>query len=497
MNVFDLTQKLTQDFNTLLIADLSEISSGPGNLLRMLDPIYKSSYDFNDRIVIYTSHVLTDPLLKHLYDTANFLDISNWFFLICAPAENKSLIETACREYSTDPVPFQFLAVDLDETKPLENSFHLPDTICSIPWHSIEILQNGDITPCCMSKNTLLGNIQTTTITQAFYSETAQNLRQAFLDGKRPEACRACWNVEDKGLTSIRMHNIKRLKKPFLTTTLEDPHITNIDLKFNNTCNFKCRICGDAASSLHAQEQHKFKGIPLVTQSKWSESENFHNQITEVLDRLNNIDMFGGEPFLIKKFNNVLKTAIEKGLSKNIRLHYNSNGSVWPGEFLEYWPHFKLVDIHFSIDAVGRRFEIERGGTWKEVENNILALRDLGLPNLNISLMPSISIMNIYYIDEVYDWARKNNFPIFVSHVRGKGFELVNLPEHVRTLIIEKYQNHPWEEMKKIIKLLSESPPGDINKFIEHTQWFDLVRQENFSESHPEIAKAIGYSYNK
>jgi MoaA/NifB/PqqE/SkfB family radical SAM enzyme len=269
-----------------------------------------------------------------------------------------------------------------------------------------------------------------------------------------------------------------------------------LDIKFNNICNFKCRICSSGSSSLYAYEEHKFKGIPLVSQSNWGESDSFLTQIDLHIDYLSNIDMYGGEPFLIKKFAATLKSAVDKGVAKNIRLHYNSNGSVWPEEFLKYWPYFKLVDIHFSIDNMGQRFELERGGNWEEVEKNIISLKNLNLPNLKIQIMPTVSIMNIYYIDELYNWAQQHNFPIFVSHARGKGFELENLTPDARDLIIEKYKNHPWHEMKKIVKLISNATLGNPDRFVESTKWFDSVREENFSTSHPEIAKAMGCIYN-
>jgi sulfatase maturation enzyme AslB (radical SAM superfamily) len=244
---------------------------------------------------------------------------------------------------------------------------------------------------------------------------------------------------------------------------------------------------------LFALENQKFRGIPLVTQDNWSESENFVNQITSQLPTIHNIDMFGGEPFLIKKFANVLKLAVDRDYAKNIRLHYNSNGSVWPEHFLPYWPSFKLVDIHFSIDAIGNQFELQRGGKWQEVENNILRLRDLKLPNLSISLMPTIGAMNVYYIDQVYNWATKHGFPLFVSHARGSGFELQDLTRAAKDLIIEKFKNHPWGEMQRVIKIIQEIPDSNGEDFRSKIKWFDQVREENFANSHYEIAKAMGY----
>jgi sulfatase maturation enzyme AslB (radical SAM superfamily) len=228
-------------------------------------------------------------------------------------------------------------------------------------------------------------------------------------------------------------------------------------------------------------------------QDNWSESENFIDQMISHLPTIHNIDMYGGEPFLVKKFKEVLKLAVNHNHAKNIRLHYNSNGSVWPEHFLPYWSNFKQVDIHFSIDAVGRQFELQRGGSWNEVEGNILRLKDLGLSNLTISLMPTIGAMNVYYIDQVYDWAIKHGFPIFVSHARGAGIELRDLTREAKNLIIKKFKDHPWVEMQHIIKIIQEMPDSDGENFKSKIKWFDQIRDENFADSHYEIAKAMGY----
>jgi radical SAM protein with 4Fe4S-binding SPASM domain len=493
-DIQQLHDQLKEKYSIKAFVDLGDICVRPGALMEQLDLVYQDAFEETDRIVFYTGKDIPESLLKHLYSTTNFLDISNYFVLVCAPANNKSDVAACCEKYSSDPVPFQFLSVELNETAELVDRFSLPDTICAIPWSNLEIRSDGTITPCCMSTDISLGNIQTDSLESAFNSAAATQLRQDLSNGIKSKNCSSCWKVEDQGLTSIRLHNKKRLKKSFLLKSIERPEINTLDIKFNNICNFKCRICGSGSSSLFAYEEHKFKGIPLNSQPNWGESDKFLKQLDLHIDCLDNIDMYGGEPFLMKKFAVTLKSAVDKGVAKNIRLHYNSNGSVWPKEFLKYWPHFKLVDIHFSIDDIGQRFELERGGNWDEVEKNIISLKNLNLPNLKIQIMPTISIMNIYYIDELYNWAQKHNFPIFVSHVRGKGFELENLTYEARDLIIEKYKNHPWDEMKKIVESISDAPLGNPNRFIESTKWFDTVREENFSTSHPEIAKAMKYN---
>ena len=95
----------------------------------------------------------------------------------------------------------------------------------------------------------------------------------------------------------------------------ERPQISMLDIKFQTTCNFKCRVCNSSSSSLHAEEQSKFLNIPLVPQLKWSESDSFINQVNSLLPTLTNIDMYGGEPFLLNKFAKVLKQAVVSGVA--------------------------------------------------------------------------------------------------------------------------------------------------------------------------------------
>jgi len=498
MNSTQLNTVLAKNYSVKGFADLADLTASPSAAYKFFYSLYQPEFEVDDRIVLYSgADAISDKLLRHLYQAANFVDVSNWFVLICTPNDISQQLLDAAAEHSFDPVSFQTFKIPLDSTKDLEDQYYLPDTVCAIPWTHLEIRNNGSITPCCMSTGVSLGNIESTTLDDAFSSNYMKSLRQQFLAGDKPKECSRCWNNEDRGLSSIRVHNTKLLKKSFVLERLENPNIARIDIKFNNTCNFKCRICSPGSSSLIAAEHKKFLNIPIKPQVNWSESDSFVNQMTAKLPQLENIDMFGGEPFLIKKFATVLHTAVEQGYAKNIRLHYNSNGSIWPKEFLPYWPHFKEVDLHFSIDAVGKRFELQRGGSWDQVEENILRIKNLNLPNLTISLMPTINIMSVYYLDEVYDWAIKHNFKLFASNLTDPlEFSLNNLTKQARDLIVKKFHNHPWHELQNIVKLLKSTLPGTGESFVEKIKWFDSVRQENFAKSHLEIAEAMGYVYN-
>lgn len=494
MTVAQLHQFLSGKYSLKVMVDIADLSQSPQAAYKFFYDLYQAEFEFNDRIVLYTSQEIPDIFLQHLYNVTEAVDISNSFVLICTPHDISQRLKHLSKSLNEN---FQNFAIHLEETKLLRNQFSVPDTICAIPWMNIEVRQDGTMTPCCKSDKLHLGNINNTPMEDAFYSQAMQDLRKQFLAGEKPKVCNACWQNESRNMNSIRTHNIKRLRKDFFLHYLDQPKITNLDLKFNNTCNFKCRICNPNSSSLIAIEQKKFFNYKITPQSNWAESANFLDQMIKLLPQISNIDMFGGEPFLIKKFADVLQVAVEQGYAKKIRLHYNSNGSIWPSELIDYWPYFQKVDIHFSIDAVGARFELQRGGIWEDVESNILKIKNLNFPNLILNLMPTISILNVYYIDEVYDWAKKHNFGIFVQNlIRPIEFSLSNLTESAQKLIIDKFQYYPWKEIQNIVDFLKKKPPSDGVSFVEKIKSFDTIRKENFAQSHKEIAQAMGYKYN-
>jgi hypothetical protein len=103
--------------------------------------------------------------------------------------------------------------------------------------------------------------------------------------------------------------------------------------------------------------------------------------------------------------------------------------------------------------------------------------------------------MSVYYIDEVYDWGSKHGFNLFFSNlVSPEEFNIKNLTKAAQQLVIEKFKDHPWPEIQNILNSIRSSDPTSGAKFREKIKWFDSVRQENFSESHFEIAKAMGYT---
>lgn len=494
ISIKNLKQALSEQYVLKCFVDLADLSVSPTAVYKHFQACYQEAFDSNDRLVLYTTHVISNKLLQHLYQAAELIDISNCFVLICSPYDIR---ESVAQSHSADATVFQTLKIQFEESEKLQDNFFVPDTLCPLPWQHLEVDVRGKIRPCCVSSRGI-GNVNTVSLKDAFYNHNMSALRQNFLDGKRPDGCKRCWDAEDRGLISNRKHHARLLKKQLLTHDLDSPTIKSLDIKPGNTCNFKCRICGPRASSLFAEESKKFNNISIKTVN-WAESKSDTvNEIIELLPTLTNIDMYGGEPFLIKPLLRLVEQAVDQGHAKNIILHYNSNGSIYPEKFIDHWKKFKHVDIHFSIDNIGSRFELERGGSWNQVDSNINQLINLKLPNIKISIMPAISIMNIFYIDELLQWADKLSLPVNPLYVTDPtGFDLAHLTADARALIVDKFQNHQWPEMKNILNYIKSAPGSNGQEFIKLCKHFDHLRNQNFADSHPEVAKAMGYVYNK
>lgn len=480
----------TLQYNVKCKIDVAVLTKSPQAAYEFFQECWADEFQPADRLILYSSHSWPNNLIKHLYEATSLINISNCFVLLAGPQIDQQQV----LELSNGGVPFEVLVTDLaSNTLPLNNSYKLSNSLCPLPWTHLEIRNQGEINACCISQKSF-GKVNQVDLQDAFNSQDIKNFRQQFLNNTRPPECNSCWQREDQGLTSNRVRLLSSVKKDLLTTYLSNPKIVSLDIKPGNTCNFKCRICNSKLSSQFAQEQAKYNNIPVESYN-WAESSTLTiDKIKKLLPDIKNLDMYGGEPFLIKPLNNLIEHAVNTGVASQIRLHYNSNGSTYPTELLKYWPHFKHVDIHFSIDNIGARFELERGGKWEEVDRNITQLVKLNLPNVKISIMPAIGMMNIYYLDELLSWCSNLGLPINALYVlQPAPFALSksNLTQEAKDAIIDKFSTSNWPEMQQILKIIQNQIPSDGEEFKKLIKHFDKLRNQDFCSTHKEFASVM------
>jgi organic radical activating enzyme len=282
-------------------------------------------------------------------------------------------------------------------------------------------------------------------------------------------------------------------------------NLISLDIKLGNLCNFKCRICGPDSSSKIAEEQVKhfestinLKQINLKGQ--WADNPQIWKMFEQVGNQLINIDFYGGEPFLVKQHEIFLNYLIEHGYAKKIRLHYNSNGSIYPTHLIEKWKLFREVDISFSIDNIGQRFELERGGNWDQVENNLNNFLKYKLSNMVLNIFTTINVQNIYYLDELINWVETKYFnALHFNMLENPPYFKINaMGTDLTKLVVDKLTQISPDRLKKysiysIIESLKLSNNSEnlIDKLAEHMLKLDNIRNQKFIQTHPEIAQII------
>ena len=81
-------------------------------------------------------------------------------------------------------------------------------------------------------------------INEMWNSKWMQNIRQEFIDGKRPETCQRCFREEDAGIRSPRIGYNEKWLKDDVKIEKEIPlDVRYVDLRLGNLCNLKCRMC--------------------------------------------------------------------------------------------------------------------------------------------------------------------------------------------------------------------------------------------------------------
>jgi MoaA/NifB/PqqE/SkfB family radical SAM enzyme len=397
------------------------------------------------------------------------------------------------------------------------------DKFCVLPWVSLETSPIGTVRPCCLAENELVddnGNkfdLSTASFSGIQTSNSMQRLRQEFIDKKQPQTCRKCFREERAGRTSKRMHTLDRLKHmlPDQEWTVDAKPLMFLDLKLGNICNLKCRICGSWSSSTFATEElqwlrynedrkdnHHYR---MLQQGAWPrENPTFWTEIEKVSEQIQYIEFTGGEPFMIKEHFNMLQGLVDRGIAGGIEIHYNTNGTQWPERAEAIWQHFKAVEIAFSIDDVGERFEYQRSNAvWAEVEANIARFKELKSRNTNIQLQvcSTVNVFNVYYLETLANWIGQQGFDFVYWNMMHEAyyFSINTLPETAKQAIADQLMTAQVDsrtrvEFDRIVDFMNNGVSLDGNVLRMRVADLDRKREQNLAQVEPEFAKLIDYN---
>jgi hypothetical protein len=162
------------------------------------------------------------------------------------------------------------------------------------------------------------------------------------------------------------------------------------------------------------------------------------------------------------------------------------------------------VEIAFSIDDVGERFEYQRSNAeWTDVLKNISRFKSLREQHKNIQLQvcSTINIFNVRYLKDVSSWIAAQNFDFVYWNIMHDAwyFSISRLPEQAKLEIAAYLRNmdpHPQyrEEFDRVIDFMMQGESSDGEEMRENIRKLDVRRNQNLQIVAPELAKVINYA---
>jgi len=309
--------------------------------------------------------------------------------------------------------------------------------------------------------------------------------------------CRPCYHAESNGLISRRQHVALLYETYHNDTNIELDSPQGLDYSVGNLCNLKCVICGPNNSTQWIPDYQKINPTINIDHLKYQKLNQLEITDSKSLKNIVNVHFHGGgEPLLSQNHVNLLeKIEQAKGLA-DVRVFYNTNGTVRVSEsVLKLWEKCKLIELYFSIDDVGERFNYQRtGADWAKVLQNLQWYTDKMPHNHMFNVNCVWSYLNLYYLDELVDWYNSSfrfsryGDPINLIFQKAAGeFEINHLPTHTKQLLLTKFNNYP--ELCALVNSLNDG--NDHSKFWNTIDQIDQVRSTSFEQLCPEWSKIL------
>jgi len=406
------------------------------------------------------------------------------------------------------------------------------------PFTGLATREDGAIKACCRSHP--VGFIDKNSLEEIWNNDTMRRIRQQVLNNERPPECEPCFNLEDQGVESLRVRHISgkipeariNLYPNALDTLAEDYtmpfEIPTIELKLNNLCNLKCRMChpGDSTSwndweqveDFYKAEnniiailvdEHNLKNKPHL--DKFQDSPEWWASLEKLLPYFRRVEFAGGEPLMDPQHYRILDML--KPYGSNIELKYATNGTtlgIKGGRTVhEYWPHFRSIAVNVSLDGIGSVYNYIRGNSdWEEVVANIKEIQKIK----NVSRVVgacTVQISNVLTLDKTIECFLNELGIVFHSHrvEYPKQLSAQVLPRELQVLAITKLRavmdhvedfklvkQHPallaytrGQIQDNINYLMARDQSDKWVDCIEFNRRLDVTREQSFTDVTPEF----------
>ena len=304
--------------------------------------------------------------------------------------------------------------------------------------------------------------------------------------------------------------------------------IPTMEIKLNNLCNLKCRMCHpmDSTSWNDWKEVEPFyekegnfmvkaiKDLNLVNKpylDKFEDNLGWWESFEKLLPYFRRVEFAGGEPLMDPQHYKILDML--KPYGSDIEIKYATNGTtlgIKGGRNIhDYWPHFKSVAVNVSIDGLDSVYSYIRGnGDYADVVSNLAIIKQI--PNVRrIVGAVAVQVSNVLILDKMIESFLDDLGIIFYTNMVNYPNVLCPqvLPKELKELAIQKLEAVSLRV--KDFKLIKEQPilldltlgqiKGIINFLnakdqsdkwqdcIEFNRKLDISRNQSFTDVIPEF----------
>ena len=268
-------------------------------------------------------------------------------------------------------------------------------TFCMAPWTHTYLSPQTERRLCCASREPAqsfkqyidTGNdakeYKPLTLKEHWNSDHMKSVRLRMMAGEELSECEVCdYKLLNTDVYRSYWNQLfkDRVDEAFKTT--DDAGATTMqtisfDYRFNNLCNFKCRMCGDMLSSSWEAETRKNKtwskesqpwmASPLREQIiKFQDTQVVQEFVDAVETKtIKEIYWCGGEPLMWDMHWKAMQRIIELGFAKEVYIRYNTNlsrTSLKGIKLFDLLPEFQDWQICSSLDGTGEVGEYIRDG---------------------------------------------------------------------------------------------------------------------------------------
>lgn len=396
------------------------------------------------------------------------------------------------------------------------------DSFCIRPFTHADIVTSGKIRVCCEIKPELTKfkgqskfNVKDG-FNKFWTSDYRQYLMQSFLQNKKPKECQECWQRESKNLESQRISGNRKMK--YLFKANHEAHLKKLNLwnitspqdmtfAITNLCNLKCQMCKGMFSSTLLSENKKLGFETNISQKDfdWDKGTKI-NFIENVIQHdLENMTILGGEPFIVPEIYKILQALSKKPkITERLDLTLFTNGTTCNKKMLDTLKKFKKLQLIISMDSTYKNSDYMRyPSNWLNIKKNIDTFKKM--PFVKLSINATVQNLNIFYIDNLIEYAYKNQLHLNLSPISEPTYlQFNNLPLSILEKSLEKLTNIKIEktihvtnykdiveELKRLVDKKQQPDHIQFRKFTSMIRARDQYRKISIKNYMPELAKEI------